>query len=180
MNSEQTDSFINEQDDGSFCLALAPCTSRVLAYLLDPSARIIWLVNHWPHRTIQWWQAPVPLTTTDAARLLRVRNLSYDLEMDRDTFLSELPQFEEFGMDLYQLTRSVPDSLRVEHLTEKVRRRVLIQNGAVSHFQLPHAGEVAVFWAISRQILERALGYPEIRSLAIRNLNDPNPNNRAT
>jgi hypothetical protein len=164
-----TNRLIKELDDGSFVLALLPCTCRILAWLLDPNTPIVWVTNHWPHRVIQWWETSVPLTKADQPRRLRVRGLSYDLQMNREDFLAVLPEFEEFGINLYQMTRPVPDTLRVEQLAENVRRRVLIQNGAVTHFQLPHAGEVAVFWSMARATVERALEHPDIRSLAIPN-----------
>jgi hypothetical protein len=92
--------------------------------------------------------------------------MEFELQLPTARFLELLPEFEEHGMDLCQMTRRVPDTLTLHGVLDGAADRVLIQNGLHLCFYLPHAVECAQLRSPHREVLERALLRPEVRELA--------------
>lgn len=84
--------------------------------------------------------------------------------MSTEKFLALLPEFEEHGIDLFQMSKRVPNTLRFR--TDIAMNPILIQNGLFLTFTLPHANEVAQLSSPSKSYLENLLKVPAIRDLA--------------
>lgn len=150
--------------DGLFQISLRPCTAGVLRHLFDPDIPYAWVVGHSPHRSIQWWGCDLPLTRSGAASRLEVRGLRFDLLLPTREFLARVDEFD--GLTALQMRRRVPDTLAMEHLDDRNRTRILVQNGLAAWFYLPHRMEVASFQAVERPAIERALANEAVRALA--------------
>ncbi len=150
--------------DGLFTVMLRTCTAEVLRDLLDPEAPYVWVVAHHPHRSLQWWTCSVPLGRDGRASPIEVRALAFDLLMPTSEFLARLGEFD--GVSAHQMRRKVPDTLTIEGLDDRNRVRILIQNGLVASFYLPHAGECAWFATVDRRTMDAALARESIRALA--------------
>lgn len=94
--------------------------------------------------------------------------MEFDLQLPTARFLELLPEFEDHGIALLQMTRKVPDTFTLDRIPEDVANRVLVQNGLHLRFYLPHANECALLASPRRQILERALQVPEVKDVAYR------------
>lgn len=151
-----------------FSFMLRPCTAGILAYMLDPAMPFVWLRRHTPKRYIQWWQTRVALSERGPLHDVEVRAMEFDLQLPTARFLQLLPEFEDYGMVLFQMTRRVPDTLTLDGIAENAVDRVLIQNGLHLRFYLPHAFECAQVSAPHREVLESALQRPEVAELAYR------------
>jgi hypothetical protein len=162
MNSELP---ITEQD-GMFSVMLRPCTSGVLAHILAPFVPFVWIRRHMPHRYVQWCKARVPLSATGQPQDIEVRSLEFELQLSTGRFLELLPEFEEHGMDLCQMTQRVPNTLTLNDVSDAAAGRILIQNGLHLRFYLPHAVEFAQLASPHREVLEGALQKPQVRELA--------------
>ncbi len=92
--------------------------------------------------------------------------MEFDVQLPTSRFLDLLPEFEDHGIDLFQMTRRVPDTLTLHGVANATVDRVLIQNGLHLRFHLPHAVECAQLASPHREALERALQRPEVRELA--------------
>jgi hypothetical protein len=149
-----------------FSVMLRSCICGVLAHILHPSIPFIWVRRHFPHRCVQWCRARVPFSATGQPHDVEVRSLEFELLLPTERFLELLPEFEEHGMDLCQMTRRVPDTLTLHDVPDDAARRILIQNGLHLRFFLPHAVECAQLASPHREVLERALQRPELRELA--------------
>jgi len=150
-----------------YYVMLNSCSASVLKYLLHPDGDYIWLYRHMPDTIIQWWNANVPVSPGDVIEGARIRNLEYDVEFKLDDFLRHLDRFEDHGMFLTQLRKPVPNGLSISSLPEDRLQHILIQNGMVAQFDLPHACEVAQFSCSDLQHLERVIEIPEIKNLLL-------------
>jgi hypothetical protein len=92
--------------------------------------------------------------------------MEFDLQLQTARFLELLPEFEEHGMELFQMVRRVPDTLTLYGVADDVVDRILLQNGLHLRFYLPHAVECAELASPDREVLERALERPEVRAIA--------------
>ena len=88
--------------------------------------------------------------------------MEFDLLMSRTEFLTHLDRFSPHGMIMTQLTRPVPNSLWLRTLPEEQTERILIQNGMLCRYHLPHRIETAQFSCTDRAHLERVIALPEI------------------
>lgn len=145
---------IQQSESGFFCVALKPCTVRVVETFLTGTKGTVWLRGHRPNRIVEWWPAAVPLTTSTLLTKCTVRDLTFDIQMSTDEFLQNLGYFEGSAADLYLFDRPVPNTLTLDNVPQDSRARVLRENGLIGHFDLPHAHEVAVLSALRREILE--------------------------
>ena len=153
-----------ETADGLFSIMLRPCTAGVLRHLLDPEVPFVWVVGHDPHKYVEWWNCHLPLHKSGVASALEVRGLRFDILMPTSEFLTRLSDFD--GLVLYQMRRKVPNTLTIEGLDERNRTRILVQNGLVASFYLPHAMECASFTTVERGAIEKVLANEAIRPLA--------------
>jgi hypothetical protein len=149
-----------------FSVLLRSCSCSVLAHVLDPSVPFVWVQRHWPNPRVEWRVARVPLSRDGQPRDVEVRSLEYDLQLPTARFLELLPEFEDKGMNLYQMVRRVPDTLTLYRVADHAIDGVLIQVGLHLRFSLPHAGETAELASPHRDVLERALQSPAVRELA--------------
>jgi hypothetical protein len=154
------------ENDGFYELMLNPCTTAVLAGALDATVPWVWIRGHMPKRSIQWWNARVPLSVDGELRDVTVRSLQFDLLLTTSRFLELLPDFHDHALCLFQLRQPVPDTLTLDRVPDASIDRVLVQNGLHLAFYLPHAYEVAQFRAPDRDTIARLLQVPEIRALA--------------
>ena len=152
---------IRKDIDGLYSIALKPCTCTVLKGLLEPRG-YVWLRGHTPDTFIHWWRATVPITATDYLKDAEVRLLAYDLQMPTDQFLGTLHRFEQHGISLVQLQGRVPNTLWLDRIEERARTKVLLKNGLISTFYLPHAHEVAVYRAVNPDTLQTIIKRPEV------------------
>lgn len=150
--------------DGLYSIMLLPCTAEILTHLLDPDVPFVWIVGHQPDRIAEWWSCDVPLSKHGKSYPLDVRQLCYDVLMPTTEFLTRLSEFD--GLTLYQMRKAVPNTLIAERLEERNRVPVLVQNGLVASFYLPHAEECASFATVERGRIEMALKNEVVRRLA--------------
>jgi hypothetical protein len=144
---------IKEGSWGQYTVALRPCTARVLSTFLPASGLTVWIRGYRPEPVIRWWKVDLPLSPKSGLLRVDARDLAFDLQFSVESFPAALPSLEGNGLDLYLLDRPVPDTLTLDNVDGEARYRVLRANGLVGHFDLPHAGEVAVLSSPSRQIL---------------------------
>lgn len=147
-------SLIRRGTAGLFPVALRPCTAQVLATFLPRSGAIVWIRGHRPEPIIRWWSATLPLSRRGTRITGLVRDVAFDLQLSVEDFLKALPEFEESGLDLYLMARPVPDTLTLRGVEAEAAQLIIIANGMMAHFDLPHAGEVAVLSSTSEAMLE--------------------------
>jgi len=145
---------------GLYHVTLRPCTAHILATLLPGSASTVWLRGYRPEPTVRWWAAPMRLSPEGTPVPATVRDVEFDLQLSVERFLELLPEFEDNGLDLYVMAQPVPDTLTLRGLADGEAQRVLLANGLVAHFDLPHAHEVAVLSSPSRELLQNWLKGP--------------------
>lgn len=156
---------ITEQN-GMFSFMLRSCTSGILAHVLDPAVPFVWIRRHSPQRYIQWWSTQTRVSESGTLHDIEVRSMEFDLQLRTSRFLELLPEFDDHGMDLFQMMRRVPDTLTLDGIAENAVARILIQNGLHLHFYLPHAVECAQLASPHREVLERVLQRPEVSKIA--------------
>jgi hypothetical protein len=151
---------IREGSWGQYTVTLRPCTAKILATFLPPTGLTVWIRGHRPEAVTRWWKLDLPLSPKSGLLRVDARDLAFDLQFSVESFLEALPSLVGHGLDLYLLDRPVPDTLTLQAVDGEARYRVLTANGLVGHFDLPHAGEVAVLSSPSRQILSAWLDGP--------------------
>lgn len=165
--AEPYENYIEKIDTGFYKIALYSGTYQLLPYLLAPELPYVWITNHSP-KSYGWWKTQLPLSSHTPLRTVLARGIQFDLLLSYQEFMDWLEDFAEFGFILYQTVKPVPDSLRLESIAERSQIRVLVQNGVKTGFILPHPEEVAVFWSSELSIIRRALSFPQVRDIAIR------------
>lgn len=70
-----------------------------------------------------------------------------------------LPDPEPYGVEQFLMDRQIPDTLTLRGLNATRDRRIsiLVANGLLAIFDLPHAKEVAVLSTPNRELLEEWL-----------------------
>jgi hypothetical protein len=158
---------VTEVGPGVFGTLLAPCSTRVLPYLLVPApTSFVWLVTYHPHHVLEWVDLPLPLAPDVAPRTVRARLPRYDLQFAFAEFLEVLPELRApAGLLALQMRRPVPDTLTIESVGDGHQRwNMLRENGWLLSFDLPHDGEHAWVETPDRQHLERVLATPLFES----------------
>ncbi len=155
------------ESHGIYSLSLQPCSTRILADVLDPSVPFVWIQRHMPRPEIRWSKTSIALNAEPRTHEVEVRSLEFDLLLATHDFLRMLPEFESHGMVLYQMARRVPDTLTLAGMSETSVHQVLVQNGWRLKFFLPHAQEVAVIVSPDRTVLENLLLKPAVRQLIL-------------
>lgn len=158
---------IKRTEFGTFIIMVRPCTCHILNYLLDKSVPYVWIINHLPVPSLRWWKASVPVSEHDQLENANIRLIEYDLQMETEDFLTNLNRFENHGISLIQIMKKVPGSLWLQSLPEKSETKILIDNGMVNRFYLPHAGENARFESVRKEYLEEIITIPYIRGYLI-------------
>lgn len=155
---------IKELEPKMFVLMLEPCTPMVLPYILDEQIPFVFLADHRPNRYLDWHETNVQLRKDGESFDVEARMTTLDLQMPTKQFLSLLSEFADFGLNLMQLEKKMPDTLQPQYLKDKSRHRILRQNGLYLEFYLPHAGEYASVTTPHREVLERIKSNPIIAS----------------
>jgi len=153
---------IRETENGLFSVTLKPCTCSILSLLLEPIG-YVWIHGHMPDTIIHWWTARIPLSSSDYLESADIRLLSYDLLMATPDFLRHLDSFD--GISLSQFSRRVPDTLTLDRIKGGDETRVLLRNGLICRFYLPHAQEMASFSCVSRERIETLVNQADIKAL---------------
>jgi hypothetical protein len=146
-----------------FSIRLNPCTCQTLAHVLDPAVPFVWLCSHIPQTYLKWWHTQLPLSVTGRPHDVETRFLRYELQLTTPRFLELLPEFENQGISVFQMTRRVPDTLTLNRVPDRAVNGVLIQNGLhlrVSLSDLEPWGEVQ---SPNRVVLEKILQKPELK-----------------
>ena len=150
--------------DGSCSIMLATCPTEIVAELLDPSVPFVWVVGHSPHRVVEWWELNMPVIRGEMPRTLQVRSLRCELLLDTAEFKEIVGEFD--GINLFQMTRRVPDTLLVECLPEDRRYLILHGVGLSAHFYQPHSMEVAMYRTWDRPWMDQLLARESVSKLA--------------
>ena len=66
---------------------------------------------------------------------------SYDIQMSTNEFISNIKQFDDYGIVLVQLTKPLPNTLIIEGKSDQEIDKILISNGAILKIYLPHSIE---------------------------------------
>ncbi len=74
---------MTELQPGVFVTTLDMCTTAVLPSVLMPDVPYVWVVDHWPAQ-FGWWDGPLPLVKDGRSHRLRVRDLQYDVFLERE------------------------------------------------------------------------------------------------
>ena len=152
--------FIKEGKWGLSTVALRPCTAAVLSTFLPLRGLTVWIRGYRPDAVVRWWTADLPLSAKGSPIRVQARDVAFDLQLPVERFLELLPEFEEHGLDLYLMNRPVPNTLTLAGTEGEAQSRILLDNGLVGHFDLPHAGEVAVLSSPSSDTLSDWLQGP--------------------
>jgi hypothetical protein len=159
---------ITESKYGYYYIMLDASEASDLRHLLHPDGEHIWIHSHTPDPCLRWWSTDVPISPGVVLSGARIRLMEFDLLMTRSDFLAHLDMFTPHGMIMSQLTRPVPNSLWLQSLPEEQTDRILIQNGMLCRYHLPHRIETAQFSCTDRTHLERVVALPEISAKLLR------------
>jgi hypothetical protein len=121
-----------------------------------------------PEPFLGWWNCDMPLSPGDIMSNARIRALSYDLEVSLEFFISNINRFVPHGLNLTQLSKPVPNGLWPPSLPEEKVQKILLQNGMLTQFELPHKCELAQFSCSDLDHLLRVVEIPEIKSLLLK------------
>ncbi len=150
-----------------YYVMLDSCSASIVKHLLHPDGDYIWLHRHMPDPTIHWWESNVPLSPGDMLEGARIRNIEYDIEFRLEHFLNNLDRFENHGLALTQLSKPVPNGLWIPSLPEDRLQHILLQNGMLTQFDLPHACEIAQFSCSDLNHLKKVIEIPEVKELLL-------------
>lgn len=153
------------QDGLLHCLTLGHCTASILRHVLNPEVPFIWLHRHVPQTRNGWWRASVPLSSSGGSHEFEVRDLEFDAQMTTEKFLTLLPEIEDHGVDLLQMSKRIPNTLRFS-VYDDAMNRILVQDGLFLKLILPHGNEVAALSSPDKSHLEKLLTLPSVRDLA--------------
>jgi hypothetical protein len=136
MNCTKIEEFI----DGEQIYVHGVVVSDLIKFL-DLSVPWIWILDHCPDQSLQWWKASIPLNEKGSIFTGLVRRLVFDLQLPTCDFISRASEFDSHGLLLVQSHSQMPNTLCLERIPEAQRNAVLIQNGATLKIFLPHALE---------------------------------------
>ncbi len=154
--------YMKYRQPGIFTIRLRTCDSSILRYLLSPLVRFVWIKDYQPNPYLEWWRADVPLTKSEYSLDISVRSLRFDLLLEYPYFMDILGHFISQGLELYQLSKPVPDTLTMHGISRDNRMQILLENDVKTGFYLPHANEEATFWSNDREIIKYALSFKEV------------------
>ncbi|MDH5446832.1 MAG: hypothetical protein OEY52_14880 [Gammaproteobacteria bacterium] len=128
-----------------------------LVKYLDPNTPYIWLFGHMPNPRVEWWKTQVPLNKTEFIEA-EVRNIEFDCQLTTNEFIKKADQFNDFGLNLVQSTKPMPNNLDIYKIPENTQCTVLIKNGATLRVWLPHSVETAVVTSFKEGYLSEICG----------------------
>jgi hypothetical protein len=149
-----------------FSLMLRSCTAGILAHVLDPAVPFVWIPRHMPNRHLKWWSTQTRLFEMGPLHGLEARLIEFDIQLSTSRFLELIPEFENHGLVLFQMTRRVPDTLTLQLLPDAAIDRILLQNGLHLRVYLPNDEPWGQLTSPHREVLEQALQKPQVREVA--------------
>ncbi|QHL87552.1 hypothetical protein GU926_08915 [Nibribacter ruber] len=100
--------------------------------LIDKSVNNIFIHKFWPTEVIHWWKTDLKFETGLVLKDSLVRGMEFDLQTDLNG-LKQILEMNTNQLRIYQFDKPVPDTLRLEHLPEDSKFKILKQNG-LRHF----------------------------------------------
>jgi hypothetical protein len=131
------------KENGIETLYVHGATVSLLSRFLSQSVPWIWISDHLPKSTVQWWKTASPLNENNFFEDAEYRLVQYDMMLQTSRFLNIVPELEDFGVRLVQTHNRMPDTLVLDRIPENQQLEILKKNGAFLHFYLPHAQETA-------------------------------------
>ena len=149
----------NVTEEGLATALVGPATLTELASALEPSAGHVLLSGHRPLAGAGWIEARVPLTSDQALRpnLLRVSRLQFDALLTTDEFLGVVERLDGVGGLVRQFAKLPSDDVNLDDPRATVRMARYRAFGLRVGFDLPHARESALIFAIDEETLSMAL-----------------------
>ena len=93
------------------------------------------LVHHFnPHEIIEWWQTDIKAKNGSVLKDLVVRDLRFDL-LTNIPGLKDILDLNTQQFDIFQFSRTVSDTLRIQDLPESSKYNILQDNGLVNAFE---------------------------------------------
>jgi hypothetical protein len=145
--------------EGLATAVVGPATLPGLAAVLDPSGGYVMLSGHNPLPDVGWTDALVPLTPDQVRRpgLLRVARLQFDAVFDTVEFLDAVDGLAVFGGLVRQFAMQPRSDIDFDDPRAPVRATRYRAAGLQVGFDLPHAQESAVVFALEVGLLDAAL-----------------------
>lgn len=150
-----------QQSKQLYSFSLSNSIATDLKYLLNPSVRYVWIINHLPIETVKWHYSTVQINEKDVLTNVKVRSNVFELMIETVKFLEILPMFSKSGMCLLQMEKEVSNTLMNNNFPELPN--YLIKNGVYCQYNLPHKGEVASFECIDENWIEKVAANEFIR-----------------
>ncbi|MCL4691376.1 MAG: hypothetical protein KJ060_02560 [Candidatus Hydrogenedentes bacterium] len=139
----------------------------MLRYLLNRDVPYVFVHDHCPDDRLRWREYRLPLRVGGQNHVVEARRVAFDLQMTTPDFLNRLDEFDSLGIELFQSSKRIPDTLSLSRIDHDKRDRILLDSGVVTKFMLPHSNEVAVFWTTQREHVEGIVAIPEVHDLII-------------
>lgn len=143
-------------DDSLYCMSLNYCDTSILPYVLNKNAKYLLINCHNPNPYFAWYNASLQIKESGELHSLKVRHVNFDIQIDTEDFIMMNAEFKEFGIDLLQFNKPIPNTL-VYDIQKPQMNKILIQNGLFLKFYLPHKGETASICCTNREYLEGLL-----------------------
>src|SRR5690348_1723121 len=143
----------NVTEEGLATALVGPATLTELASALEPSAGHVLLSGHSPLTGTGWIEARVPLTSDEALQPnpLRVSRLRFDALFTTDGFLGVVERLDDVGGLVRQFAKLPGDDLNLDDPRAAVRMARYRAFGLRIGFDLPHARESALIFALDEE-----------------------------
>ena len=158
------DQFPRLNTDGSASIMLRPCPTTIASQLFDPAVPFVWVVDHLPFNSSEWWELDLPICRNELPRRLRVRGLRCELLLDTAEFLEVAQQFD--GGNFFQMDRPIPQNLDLQRLPEERIYDILRGVGLSAAFCQPHGMETAQYRTWDHGWMKHLLNKKSVQGLA--------------
>jgi hypothetical protein len=153
---------ITVRTDGSASVPIWSGRLSELATVMDPQIPFVVVEGHLALGMTQWSTAAVPLSSRSAERprTWRARRLSFDLLLTPAELIEtaeELGDAVHGGALLWQAGRCPPPTFSLEEKTGQARSTAAHGLDIRLVLDLPHAGETALLWALTPDLLHQAM-----------------------
>jgi hypothetical protein len=145
-------------EEGLVTALVGPATLPKLAAAWEPSRGHVTLTGHSPLTATGWTEAMVPLTPEQLLqpRVLRVARLQFDALLDTDEFLDTVEQLGRLGGLVHQFGKPPRYDLRFDDSRPTARLARYRAFDLRVGFDLPHAQESALIFAVTDEALNEA------------------------
>jgi hypothetical protein len=100
--------------------------------IIDPGIPFIFIPNFRPHPHREWWTTDIKMDPKDKLENVEVRDFTVDLMTDKKTIEKVFQRGQFNQLTLFQFTKRVPQTLKVDELPPATMESILIQNGLVN------------------------------------------------